>query len=55
VEPLVIAELVNTEDSLMKINSLNQSEINLCQTVSCNNTSLNIGFDSGATVTLVSK
>jgi hypothetical protein len=39
----------------MKIDSLNQSEINLCQKISCNSTSLNIGFDLGATVTLVSK
>jgi hypothetical protein len=53
--PVVVAEPFNTGDSLMNIDSLNQSKINLCQTVSCNNTSLNIGFDSGATVTLVSK
>jgi hypothetical protein len=49
------AELVNTGDSYEKIDSLNQYTINLCQTVSCNDTTLNIGYDSGATVTLVSE
>jgi hypothetical protein len=39
----------------MNIDSQNQSKINLCQTISCNSTSLNVSFDSGATVTLVSK
>jgi hypothetical protein len=54
-EPINVAELVNIGDSFEKIDSLDQYTINLCQTVSCNSTTLNIGYDSGATVTIVSK
>jgi hypothetical protein len=61
IDPVVIAEPVNaaepadTGGTLMNIDSQNQAIINLCQTISCNSNSLNICFDSGATVTLVSK
>jgi hypothetical protein len=53
--PIDNAEPVNTGDSDEKIDSLDQYVINLCQTISCNDTTLNIGYDSGATVTLVSE
>jgi hypothetical protein len=53
--PIDIAEPVNTGDSDEEIDSLDQNVINLCQTISCNDTTLNIGYDSGATVTLVSE
>jgi hypothetical protein len=46
---------VNTGDSDDEINTLDQNVINLCQTISCNDTVLNVGYDSGATVTLVSE
>jgi hypothetical protein len=55
VNPIDVAEPVDTGDSDAKIDSLDQNVINLCQTISCNDTTLNIGYDSGATVTLVSK
>jgi hypothetical protein len=55
VNPIDIAEPVNTGDSDEKIDSLDQNVINLCQTISCNDTTLNIRYDSGATVTLVSE
>jgi hypothetical protein len=53
--PIDIAELVNTGDSNEKIDSLDQYVINLCQNISCNDTTLNIGYDSGATGTFVSE
>jgi hypothetical protein len=55
VNPIDDAVQVNTGDSDKKIDTLDQNVINLCQTISCNDTMLNIGYDSGATVTLVSK
>jgi hypothetical protein len=42
--PVVIAEPVNTGRTLMNIDSQDQSKINLCQTVSCNCTPLNISL-----------
>jgi uncharacterized protein YqfA (UPF0365 family) len=53
--PIDDAVPVNTGDSEEKINTLDQNVINLCQTISCSDTILNIGYDSGATVTLLSK
>jgi hypothetical protein len=61
IDPVVVAEPVNaaepadTGGTLMYLDSQDQSIINLCQTISCNSTTLNICFDSGATVTLVSE
>jgi hypothetical protein len=60
-DPAFIAELnavadpVITGRVLTEINSQNQNMINLCQTISCNSTPLNVLFDSGATMTLVTK
>jgi hypothetical protein len=54
-EPTNAAEPADTGGTLMKIDSQERSIINLCQTVLCGSTSLNICFDSGATVTLVSE
>jgi hypothetical protein len=55
VNPIDVAEPVDTGDSDKIIDTIDQNVINLCQTISCNDTMLNIGYDSGATVTLVSK
>jgi hypothetical protein len=62
IDPVVVAELVNaaepadTGGTVTNIDSQEQSiTINLCQTISCDSTTLNICFDSGAQVTLVSK
>jgi flagellar hook protein FlgE len=55
VDPVDDAVPVNTGDSDEEIDTLDQNVINLCQTISCNDTVLNVGYDSGATVTLVSK
>jgi hypothetical protein len=55
-EPLgAVADPVDTGNVLTEICSQGQNTINLCQTVSCNSTSLNVLSDSGATLTLVNK
>jgi hypothetical protein len=55
IDPIDDAVPVNTGDSDDEISSLDQNVINLCQTIACNDTVLNVGYDSGATVTLVSE
>jgi hypothetical protein len=54
-EPGAVADPVITGKVLTEINSQNHTTINLCQTISCNSTPLNVLFDSGATLTLVNK
>jgi hypothetical protein len=55
-EPLgAVADPVDTGKVLTEICSQGQNTINLCQTVSCNSTSLNVLFDLGATLTLANK
>jgi Retroviral aspartyl protease len=54
-EPSAVADPVVTGRVLTEVNSQEQTTINLCQTISCNSTPLNVLFDSGATMTLVNK
>jgi hypothetical protein len=51
VKPIDVADPFTTGRVLTEINSQNQTTINLCQTISCNSTPLNVLFDSGATMT----
>jgi flagellar hook protein FlgE len=55
IDPIDDAVPVNTGDSNEEFDTLERNVINLCQTISCIDTVLNVGYDSGATVTLVSK
>jgi hypothetical protein len=61
IDPVVVAEPVNaaepadTGGTVTNIDYQEQSINNLCQTILCDSTSLNICFDSGAQVTLVSE
>jgi hypothetical protein len=54
-EPSAVANPVVSGKVLTEINSQNHVTINLCQTISCNSTPLNVLFDSGASLTLVNK
>jgi hypothetical protein len=54
-EPSAVANPVITGRVLTEINSQNHTTINLCQTISYNSTPLTVLFDSGATMTLVTK
>jgi hypothetical protein len=55
-EPLgAVADPVDTGKVLTEMCSQNKNTVNLCQTISCNSTTLNVLFDTGATVTLVNK
>jgi hypothetical protein len=55
-EPLgAVADPVDAEKVLTELYSQNKNTVNLCQTISCNSTTLNVLFDSGATMTLINK
>jgi hypothetical protein len=54
-EPVNAADPADTGGTVTNVDSQEHSMINLCQTISCNGTSLNICFRTGAQVTLVTE
>jgi hypothetical protein len=55
-EPLgAVADPVDAGEVLTELYSQNKNAVNLCQTISCNSNTLNVLFDSGATMTLINK
>jgi hypothetical protein len=52
---VAVADPADAEKVLTESYSQNKNTVNLCQTISCNSTTLNVLFDSGATRTLINK